>query len=38
MVITNQKPIIDKHTKKKKKSKHKTKDSHQITRREQKKK
>ena len=30
MVITNQKSIIDIHTKKSKKSKHNTKDSHQI--------
>ena len=32
MVIANQKLIIDTHTKKKKEFKHNTKDSHQITR------
>ena len=32
MVTTNQVSIIDIHTKKKKESKHNTKDSHQITR------
>ena len=36
MVTTNQKSIIDIHTKKKKESKHNTKDSHQIIRRENK--
>ena len=34
MVTTNQKPIVDIHTKKKKESKHNTKDRHQITREE----
>ena len=39
MVTTNQKSIIDIHTKKKKESKHNTKDSpHQITREQKKKK
>ena len=37
-VITNQKSIIDMHKKKKKESKHNTKDSHQITRGEKEKK
>ena len=32
MVTTNQKSIIDTHTKKRKESKHNIKDSHQITR------
>ena len=32
MVTAKQKSIIDIHTKKKKESKHNTKDSHQITR------
>ena len=32
MVTTNQKPIIDTHTKKRKESKINTKDSHQTTR------
>ena len=32
MGTANQKPTIDTHTKKKKQSKHNTKDSHQITR------
>ena len=32
MVTTNEKSIIDIHTKKKKELKHNTKDSHQITR------
>ena len=36
MVTTNQKSITDIHKKKKKESKHKTKDSHQITRGENK--
>ena len=36
MVTTHQKSIIDIHTKKKKESKHNTKDSHQITRDENK--
>ena len=31
MVTTNQKSVIDKHTKKKKEFKHNTKDSHQPT-------
>ena len=34
MVTTNQKSIIDTHTKKRKGSKHSTKDSHKITREE----
>ena len=34
MATTNQKSIIDTHTKKGKKSKHTTKDSHHITREE----
>ena len=36
MVTANQKSTIDIHTKKKKESKHNTKDSHQITREENK--
>ena len=36
MVTTNQKSTRDIHTKKKKESKHNTKDSHQITREEHK--
>ena len=36
MVTTNQKSVIDKHTKKRKEFKHNTKDSHQITREESK--
>ena len=36
IVTTNQKSIIDIHTKKKKQSKHITKDSHQITREQKK--
>ena len=36
MVTTNQKSIIETHTQKKKKSIHNTKDSHQITREENK--
>ena len=32
MLTTNQKSILDIHTEKKKESKHSTKDSHQITR------
>ena len=32
MVTTNQKSTIDKHTKKKKESKHNTKDNHATTR------
>ena len=36
MVTTNQKSIIDTHTKKKMESKHSTKNSHQITRQENK--
>ena len=32
MITTDQKSTIDTHTKKKKQSKHNTKDSHQITR------
>ena len=36
MVTANQKSIMDTHTKKKKESKHNTKDSHQITREENK--
>ena len=36
MATTNQKSIIDTHTKKKKQYKHNTKDSHQITREENK--
>ena len=32
MVTANQKSIIDTHTQKRKESKHNTKDSHQITR------
>ena len=31
MVTTSQKYVIDKHTKKKKESRHNSKDSHQIT-------
>ena len=38
MGTTNQKSTIDTHTKKKKQSKHNTKDNHQITREESKKK
>ena len=38
MVTTNQKSIIDTHTKKRKESKHNAKDSHQITREENKRK
>ena len=37
MVTTNQKSIIDTHTKKRKESKHNIKDSHQITREDKKK-
>ena len=36
MVTTNQKSVIYLHTKKKKESKHNTKESHQITREENK--
>ena len=36
MVSANQKSTIDTHTKKEKQSKHNTKDSHQITREENK--
>ena len=36
MVTTNQKSIIDIHTKKEEESKHNTKDSHQITREQKK--
>ena len=36
MVTTNQESIIDKHTQKRKESKHNIKDSHQITREERK--
>ena len=36
MVITNQKSIIDTHRQKRKECKHNTKDSHQITREESK--
>ena len=36
MVTTNQKSIIDIHTKKRKESKHVTKISHQVTREENK--
>ena len=36
MVATNQKAIIDIHTKKKKESKHNTKNAHQTTREENK--
>ena len=36
MGAANQKPTIDEHTKKKKQSKHNTKDSHDITREENK--
>ena len=32
MVTTNQKSVVDKHTKKRKEFKHNTKDSHQIRR------
>ena len=38
MVTTNQESIIDKHTQKRKESKHNTKDSHQIIREESKRK
>ena len=38
LVATNQKSIIDTHTKKRKESKHNTKDRHQITREESKRK
>ena len=38
MVTTNQKPVTDTHTKKRKESKHNTTDSHQITREESKRK
>ena len=34
MVTTNQKSVIDTHTKKKNESRHNTKDSHQIIREE----
>ena len=37
MVTTNQKSILDVHTKKKKESKHNAEDSHQITREQKKK-
>ena len=38
MVYTNQKPILDTQTQKKKESKHNTKDSNQITREQKRKK
>ena len=38
MVTTNQKSIINTHTQKRKESKHNTKDNHQITREESKRK
>ena len=37
MVITNQKPIINTNKTKRKDSKHNTKDTHQVRRKEQKK-
>ena len=36
MIATNQRPVIDTHTKKRKESKHNTKDSNQIKREESK--